>query len=53
MVIIGSGGIMTAQDAINRRQAGSDLIQLYTGWIYGGPKFPFQIAEALTANNVK
>lgn len=35
--LIASGGIMTAQDAVDRVQAGASLIQLYTGLIYSGP----------------
>ena len=35
--IIGVGGIMTAEDAIEKLNAGADLIQLYTGFVYGGP----------------
>ena len=35
--IIGVGGIMTPQDAIEKLQAGADLIQIYTGFIYEGP----------------
>jgi dihydroorotate dehydrogenase len=37
IVIIGAGGIHTAQDAIDKLNAGADLIQLYTGFIYEGP----------------
>ncbi len=35
--IIGVGGIMTPEDAIEKLEAGADLIQLYTGFIYEGP----------------
>ncbi|QUS61035.1 quinone-dependent dihydroorotate dehydrogenase [Synechocystis sp. PCC 7339] len=35
--IIGVGGIFTAEDAWEKIQAGASLLQLYTGWIYGGP----------------
>lgn len=35
--IIGVGGIHSADDAIAKIQAGADLIQLYTGFIYEGP----------------
>ncbi len=35
--IIGVGGIMTPEDAIQKLNAGADLIQLYTGFIYEGP----------------
>lgn len=36
--IIGVGGIHSADDAIEKLEAGADLIQLYTGFIYHGPK---------------
>lgn len=35
--IIGVGGIMSAQDAIEKLEAGADLVQLYTGFVYEGP----------------
>ena len=35
--IIAVGGIMTAQDAIDKLKAGASLVQLYTGFIYKGP----------------
>jgi dihydroorotate dehydrogenase len=37
IAIIGVGGIHSAQDAIDKLNAGADLIQLYTGFIYKGP----------------
>lgn len=35
--VIGVGGIMTADDARAMLDAGASLVQLYTGFIYGGP----------------
>ncbi len=35
--VIGVGGIHTAQDAIEKLNAGADLVQVYTGFIYEGP----------------
>ncbi len=35
--IIGVGGIHSAQEAIDKLEAGASLIQLYTGFIYEGP----------------
>lgn len=35
--IIGVGGIHSAQDAVEKIQAGASLVQLYTGFIYEGP----------------
>ena len=35
--IIGVGGIMSPGDALEKLNAGADLVQLYTGFIYEGP----------------
>ena len=45
--IIGVGGIMTVEDAIDKLEAGASLIQLYTGFIYEGPAFVKKINKAL------
>lgn len=37
LVIIGVGGIFTAKDAKEKLDAGADLLQVYTGFIYEGP----------------
>jgi dihydroorotate dehydrogenase len=37
MPIIGVGGIFSATDAWDRICAGANLVQLYTGFVYGGP----------------
>ena len=37
--IIGVGGIMSTDDAIEKLNAGASLIQVYTGFIYNGPSF--------------
>jgi dihydroorotate dehydrogenase len=36
--VIAVGGIMTAEDAREKLDAGASLVQLYTGFIYQGPK---------------
>ncbi len=36
--IIGVGGIHTAEDAMEKLNAGASLVQLYTGFIYEGPE---------------
>ena len=36
--VIGVGGIMNVQDALDKLNAGADLIQLYSGFIYQGPQ---------------
>lgn len=45
--IIGVGGIHSAEDAIEKLNAGADLVQLYTGFIYEGPKLVKQINKKL------
>jgi dihydroorotate dehydrogenase len=45
--IIGVGGIMTPQDAIDKLRAGADLVQIYTGFIYEGPGFAKEINRAI------
>ena len=45
--IIGVGGIMDAADAYARIRAGASLVQVYTGFVYGGPAFPRRILEEL------
>ncbi len=36
--IVGVGGIHSAQDAIEKLEAGASLVQLYTGFVYEGPE---------------
>ena len=45
--LIGVGGIFTAQDAWEKICAGASLVQLYTGFIYKGPRIVRQINEGL------
>jgi dihydroorotate dehydrogenase len=45
--IIGVGGIMSAADALEKLNAGADLIQLYTGFIYEGPALIKRINKAI------
>jgi dihydroorotate dehydrogenase len=47
--IIGVGGIMSVDDAIEKLNAGADLIQIYTGFIYEGPAFVKTINKKLAA----
>ncbi|MGJ8672543.1 quinone-dependent dihydroorotate dehydrogenase [Rubritalea sp.] len=47
--IIGVGGIMTADDAVEKLDAGAKLIQLYTGFIYHGPPLIHSILNKLAA----
>jgi dihydroorotate dehydrogenase len=43
--VISVGGIMNSDDAIARFDAGADLVQIYTGFIYRGPALVRQIAR--------
>ncbi|MDH5597470.1 MAG: quinone-dependent dihydroorotate dehydrogenase, partial [Cyclobacteriaceae bacterium] len=47
MPIIGVGGIHSAEEAIEKLDAGATLIQLYTGFIYEGPGLVKRINKAL------
>jgi dihydroorotate dehydrogenase len=46
--LIGVGGIDSPETAWERITAGAALIQLYTGWIYGGPELVPAILEGLS-----
>ncbi len=46
--IIGVGGIMNSKDALDKIDAGADLIQLYTGFIYEGPSIVKKINQYLS-----
>jgi dihydroorotate dehydrogenase len=45
--IIGVGGIMCADDAVSKIQAGADVVQIYTGLIYRGPGLVKESALAI------
>jgi dihydroorotate dehydrogenase len=45
--LIGVGGILSGANALARRNAGADLVQIYTGFIYRGPGFIGECARAL------
>ncbi|WP_123710949.1 quinone-dependent dihydroorotate dehydrogenase [Sinobacterium caligoides] len=47
MPIIGVGGILTAQDAVDKADAGANLVQVYSGFIYEGPDLVRNSVEAL------
>lgn len=47
--IISVGGIGDASEAVKRIVLGASLIQIYTGWIYGGPRMPKEIAQSIDA----
>ncbi|WP_349351791.1 MULTISPECIES: quinone-dependent dihydroorotate dehydrogenase [unclassified Flagellimonas] len=45
--IIGVGGIHAPEDALEKLEAGADLVQLYTGFIYEGPGLIKKINKAI------
>jgi len=47
MTLIGVGGIGSAEDARERLDAGADLVQVYTGLIYGGPLWPRRLLKEI------
>jgi dihydroorotate dehydrogenase len=47
LVIIGVGGITTAEDAYERLAAGANLVQGYTAFIYEGPRWPARLQRRL------
>lgn len=50
VAIIGVGGINSAKTALTKIEAGANLVQLYTGFIYEGPTLPRDIAKGLSAH---
>lgn len=49
--IIGVGGVHSAKDALEKIEAGADLVQIYTGFIYEGPSLVKSINKALLKAN--
>lgn len=49
--VIGVGGIHSAADAMEKLKAGADLLQLYTGFIYEGPKLIRDIHREILKNH--
>ena len=45
--IIGVGGIHSEKDALDKLNAGADLVQIYTGFIYEGPALVKRINKAV------
>ncbi len=45
--IIGVGGIHSAEDALEKINAGADLVQVYTGFVYEGPSLVKKINKAI------
>lgn len=47
LALIGVGGIFKAEDALEKLNAGADLLQAYTGFIYEGPGFARNLQRQL------
>jgi dihydroorotate dehydrogenase len=45
--VIASGGIFDAKSALEKFEAGAQLLQVYTGYIYRGPQLLREIMEAI------
>ncbi|WP_197029380.1 quinone-dependent dihydroorotate dehydrogenase [Alicyclobacillus macrosporangiidus] len=45
--IIGSGGVISADDAYEKIRAGASLVQVYTGFIYRGPRLVQEMVDGL------
>ncbi len=45
--IIAAGGIMSGKDAVAKLDAGAELVQIYSGFIYQGPKLVSDIVHAI------
>ncbi|NPA06092.1 MAG: quinone-dependent dihydroorotate dehydrogenase [Chloroflexi bacterium] len=51
--IIGVGGIMSPEDAIEKLQAGARVVQIFTGLVYEGPSLVPRLVRALAAARTK
>lgn len=55
--LIGCGGVFSGEDAYKKVRAGATLVQLYTGFAYGGPalipRIKAELAECLERDGFK
>lgn len=47
LTLIGSGGIMEGSHALTKLNAGADILQVYTGFVYNGPTFVYHLLKYL------
>ena len=47
-LIIGAGGVMTVHDAIDMMNYGADLVQIYSAFIFEGPKIVHDMNKAIS-----
>jgi dihydroorotate dehydrogenase len=48
LILIGVGGVFTADDAKKKLESGASLVQVYTGFIYEGPSMVGRICYSLS-----
>jgi len=48
--LMGVGGVSDSARLIRKISLGADLVQIYTGWIYGGPGFVRSLLKGLKAH---
>jgi dihydroorotate dehydrogenase len=53
VVIMGVGGIQTGADALEKLEAGADLVQVYSGLVYEGPAMIKRISRFLLKNGIE
>jgi dihydroorotate dehydrogenase len=51
IALIGVGGIVTGQDAVDKIELGADLVQFYTGMVYRGPDLVNECLQAIAERN--
>lgn len=51
--IIAVGGIHSAEDALEKLEAGADLVQVWTGFVYEGPSLAKRINQGILAAQAK
>ena len=51
--IIGAGGIMSGNDALEKIEAGATLVQIYTGLVYRGPELVAECARAIARRTTR
>ena len=49
--VIGVGGILDGKGAVEKMEAGAELVQVYSGFIYRGPELVGECVDAIAAMN--
>ena len=49
LAVVGVGGVFTADDVWEKLAAGASLVQVYTGFVYGGPRTAWRLNRGLLA----